>query len=82
MAFHCLQEQQENRDKNAAAAASNRPSATTGNNVGGLGGTEKATPDYAAGLSTMNPPTPAPPPPPSYAPPTPTAIQGCYAVLS
>ncbi|TRY79357.1 hypothetical protein TCAL_07076 [Tigriopus californicus] len=40
----------------------------------------KTTPDYAAGLSTMNPPTPAPapsgvsstaPPPPAYAPPTP-----------
>ena len=29
----------------------------------------KETPDYAAGLSTLNPPTPAPPP--AYAPPTP-----------
>lgn len=31
--------------------------------------TSKETPDYAAGLSTLNPPTPAPPP--AYAPPTP-----------
>lgn len=40
--------------------------------------TSKETPDYAAGLSTLNPPTPAPPPAyapptPAYAPPTPSA---------
>ena len=37
----------------------------------------KATPDYAAGLSNLNPPTPAPAPstePPSYAPATPSQV--------
>lgn len=60
-----MSSKEEKSKQNASAAVStstssaNAPTAT------------KSTPDYAAGLSTFNPPTPAPPPPPAYAPPTP-----------
>lgn len=44
-------------------------SGTTAASANSTKQTSKETPDYAAGLSTLNPPTPAPPP--AYAPPTP-----------
>lgn len=66
--------QQEIEDAKKHAEESKNDTPTT---AGGVASAKTApataTPDYAAGLSTLNPPTPAPPP--AYAPPTPTALQ-------
>ena len=60
-------------------ADANKPEAVNNANVNAKGSNAaKETPDYAVGLSTLNPPTPAPAPPayapptPAYAPPTPS----------
>ncbi len=74
----------ENSAPNAAAKGGGRgamPGTGKAGGAGGVGGTAghapDAMPDYAAGLTNLNPPTPAGAglPPPSYAPPTPTPIQ-------
>ncbi len=70
--------QQELEEASAQQATSNKKPATEdvnakpeakNENIAAAGNVSKETPDYAAGLASLNPPTPAPPP--AYAPPTP-----------
>ncbi len=67
-------ESKANKEAAASAAGINANNNSGGGAMPGLGDKDQ-TPDYAAGLTSMNPATPSSSlPPPSYAPPTPTPI--------
>merc|ERR1719266_369425 len=65
-------------EESAKTSEVNKPESTSNSSTNSVTNKSKETPDYAVGLSTLNPPTPAPnppayaPPTPAYAPPTPS----------
>lgn len=83
------QQEMEDAKKFAEEAKNTEAKNTTTNEANNMSAkaaqAAKETPDYAAGLSTINPPTPAPPPAyapptPAYAPPTPSMPISAAAV--